>query len=59
MHFYEWYFFSLFSKVLEQARHIDEKVRVNQRQCKAGDTVRSNIGKPRGSSTSDKNKFNQ
>ena len=32
--------------------------RINQRQCKAGDTVQTSISKPRGPSANDKNKNN-
>ncbi len=45
---------------LRQAELIDEKnVRVNRRQCKAGDTVQSSMSKPRGPTAKAKNKNNR
>ena len=40
---------SFFSNISDKLRNFDEKgVRVNQRQCKAGDTVPGSMSKPRG-----------
>ena len=50
-----WTFFFKASDKLEQ---LMKKVRVNRRQCKANDTVRWIMSKPRGPKAKYKNKFN-